>query len=145
MQNVLIAKTNGVTDLPAQSTTPIFVSRLFSGSGVVSHAFLTFSNEETRWVRGNIPPKLYEAQNIVYTGGDSPRVTADIHNASPEQQKRIYFVATLFGVDGKALASSATILESIPAQGSTSAVFTWPTVIDGTVARIEIRPVSVLP
>ena len=111
----------------------------------MSHAFLTFSSEQTKWVSADALPKIYEIQNIVYTGGDSPRVTADVYNTSPVQKNRVYFVATLFGIDGKALASSATILDSIPAQGSNTIVLTWPTAIEGPVARVEIVPLLILP
>ena len=144
-ENVLVAKTQGVVDLPALSTAPIFVPDLFSGSQVVSHAFLTFTSPDTRWVKAAPLPKTIEAQNIVYTGGDSPRVTATIYNPTPNPRTHVYFVATLFGTDAKALAASRTLLDTIPAQGATTAVFTWPTPIEGTVARVDIIPVLVLP
>lgn len=144
-QNTLIASTQGTADLPARSTEPIFVPNLFSGSGVVSHAFLTFSKDGTKWLRATPPAKELEAQNIVYTPGDSPRVTADIHNFTTDRKTRIYLVATMFGADGKALVASATILDTLPPQGNNSVVFTWPTPISETVARVEIQPILFLP
>lgn len=143
-QNVLVVKTEGVADLPARSTEPIFVPNLFSGSGVVSHAFLTFSKDKTKWVRASAPPKTLEAQNIVYTPGENPRVTAEIHNFTANERKRVYLVATLFGEDGKALMASATIIDTLPAQGNSSVVFTWPAPITETVARVEIIPILFL-
>lgn len=144
-QNVLIAKTQGVVDLPALSTEPIFVPQLFSGSEVVSHAFLTFAQQDIHWVKASPLPKTLETQNVVYSGGDTPRVTATVYNKTAKPRTRAYFVATLFGTDGKALASSATIVDSIPAQGTNSLVFTWPTPILEAVARVDIMPVLLLP
>ncbi len=144
-QNVLVAKTKGVADLPALSTAPIFVPELFSGSEVVSHAFLTFSQPDIHWVKASPLPKTLETQNVVYAGGDNPRVTATVYNKTAQSRTRVYFVATLFGIDGKALASSATIVDVIPAQGTNSLVFTWPTPIAESVARVDIMPVLLLP
>ena len=144
-QNVLVAKTQGVVDLPALSTAPVFVPQLFSGSEVVSHAFLTFASSGIHWIKAAPLAKTLETQNIVYSPGETPRVTATVYNKTAEPRLRAYFVATLFGVDGKALASSATIVDVIPAQGTNSLVFTWPTPITEAVARVDIMPVLLLP
>jgi hypothetical protein len=134
-----------VADLPALSTAPIFVPQLFSGSEVVSHAFLTFAQQDIHWVKASPLPKTIETQNVVYTGGENPRVAATVYNKTAASRARVYFVATLFGTDGKALASSATIVDVIPAQGTNSVVFTWPTPIVEDVARVDIMPVLLLP
>ena len=140
--NVLIARKEGVTDLPPNTTVPIFVPNFFSGSQSVAHTFLSFNTTTIRWFTATQTSVRPTIDTVNLTQDGYPRVTARVVNPTPEAMQQVHLVATLFGTDGNAMAASATIVSSVPAQGSAQAVFTWPTLFTQQVSRIEVVPLA---
>lgn len=143
--NVVVAKKEGTVDLPPGATVPVFVPNLFSGSQVVARAFLTFDMPEHLWYRYQDTRVLPNVTDVLLSGGDAPRVTAIAHNPSAKPLRNTVFIATLFDAEGNAMAASRTVAVSIPPQGATSLVFTWPSAFAGLASRIEVVPVVPLP
>ena len=63
-------------------------------------------------------------------------------NTTARALSGVRLVATVFGTDGNALAASATIVQTVPAQGSAQAIFTWPALFTQAVSRVEIVPLT---
>jgi len=69
-------------------------------------------------------------------------LTVVMKNTSVYPLSDIGVYAILYDKDGNALGFSKTLLDEIPAQGSSLAPFTWPVNRKGAVISIEILPVA---
>lgn len=139
--NTVVAKKEGTVDLPPSSTVPIFVPNFFSGSEVVARAFITFDTPVHLWYRYQETRVVPKVSNILFSGGETPRVTATAENATTVSLKNVRFVVTVFDEAGDAIAASQTIAPSVPSHGNAPLVFTWPTPFLKPVGRIEVIPV----
>jgi len=144
--NVIVATKTGTVDLPAKSTTPVFVPDFFSGSQTVTHAFLTFDPATLKWqtyTEARTLPTVASAELSSVSG--APRVTAVINNPDVQTLYSVLAVVTLFDASGNAISASQTVVDKIPAQGSATAIFTWNQAFTAPVARIEVTPLLPLP
>jgi hypothetical protein len=143
--NTIVAKKQGMVDLPPSSTMPIYVPNFFSGSTEVARAFITFDNPTHLWYHYTDTRVIPKVSNIVLQSGATPRVTAIAANSSTSNLSNIVFIITVFNEAGEAMAASQTVAPSVPAHGSASLIFTWPNAFTGPVGRIEVIPVIPLP
>jgi hypothetical protein len=139
-RNTVVARSEGVTDIPAGDTVPIYMPNFFSGSEVVARTFVSFNENDIQWFKVSTQPIKPTVSNIVLTQEESPRVTAQVFNPSPTPMKNVRLVATVFDVQGNALAASATVAPLVPPQGASPIIFTWPAPFGGIVSRVEVVP-----
>lgn len=137
-QNILLARREGVVDLPAGVTTPLFIPRVLLGYEGATHAFITIEREDLRWVTGTSPERNIAIENVLIDAGPAPRVSATLRNTSVVSLPPTSLVATLFDESGNAVAASATVVEAVPGKGERELIFTWPSAFSATVSRVEI-------
>ena len=138
--NTVIARKEGVLDIPPNNTIPLFVPNFFSGSQTVAHTFVTIDATTIKWFTAPDTQARPTIDTIELTQDEYPRVTARVVNTTATALTDVHLVATVFGVDGNALAASATIVPHVDPQGSAPAIFTWPALFTSPVARVEIVP-----
>lgn len=144
--NVLVASKTGTVDLPPHATTPIFISGISSGYQSVARAFLTFDPASLKWYSYQDTRVLPSVGNYTLAGAStSPSLSVPLANPSATPLYGVEVVATVFDGAGNAFASSKTVLQAIPANGTATATFTWPGPFPSPVARVDVLPVVSLP
>lgn len=135
---VSLGTREGTVDLPTGTTIPLFVPGVAQVHA--SRAFLTlepaarFSSVNERTYA-----PLARGTRIEETIS-GPRVTATIVNERHTPFYNVKYVVVVYDTTGTIIAASQTVVTLIPADGSTEAVFTWPTPFNGTASRVEILP-----
>lgn len=141
----LLASTRVSVYLPPAATVPVFVPGVVDGRQDVRQAFATVENPS--WFRATAPqhasPRVAEVETRDQT--TRPRIVARIENTTAVDQFRIPVVVTVFDVSGTAIAASRTIVERLPAQGSATALFTWPAPWPTPGVRVEVMPIPTPP
>ncbi len=132
----------GTIDLPARSTTALFVPGVAAAGGV--RAFVSFE-DAMRWRTARSGDLPLVVSRIDRVEGDRPRITALLENPAPEAQYNRTIIATVFDVAGEAIAVSQTVVREVPALGTAEAVFTWNAPYRGQGARVEVVTVPELP
>lgn len=140
----LLGKREGTIDLPARATVAIFVPGVYQGVGAVPRAFVSF-DKDTRWRNARGRENAIAISGIELVSGSRPRVNATLSNVAPSAVYNRTLVATVFDVEGVAIAASQTVVREVPALGTASAVFTWPEAFSGLAARVEVTAVPTLP
>lgn len=142
MDNTIVAKKEGVLELPPSATVPVYVPNFFSGYQDVKQAFLTIDTDSFRWFPYDDERIVPVYRNdAVLTGTDRPRVTATLQNPSAYPLRDITVVATLFNGEGNAFSASQTVIPYIAPQSSANATFTWNQPFLETPVRIDVVPV----
>lgn len=139
----LRAKREGVLDIPARATVPLFIPGLYGGDAPAARAFVSFGGVKWSAPREGSAPVRVERAELV--PGTEPRVNATVANPSARAVYGQKLVVTVFDAAGIALVASQTVVREVPAQGEAAAVFTWSAPFPGEPARIEVLPVPVLP
>jgi len=143
--NIVVAKKSGDVDLPAKSRVPLFVPNFYSGYQSVARAFIQFSTTSIAWYHETEAPTILPVSNVLLSGTDAPRITADVSNPTALPLLSIPVIATVFDADNNVIAASRTVLEQIPPMGSAPAVFTWNAPFSVSPAREEVIPLAPLP
>lgn len=141
--NVLIIERDGYIDIPPQQKVSIVEPNIDVGSRTVARAFLEFS-DEISWNRipaSSIPTLRVENLSLAQDGSS---VSAVLRNLSRDDARSITVTAVLFDAEGVARAASKSTITRVPAQGSQSIVFTWPSP-NPTVVSAELIPLPALP
>ncbi len=143
----LIARVEGKLDLPPRATVPIFMPGIALGRQAVQTAFLSIDNGAIRWYSLPSDPRvLPDISNISLAGSTStPRVTATLSNTSVASLTNVVVAVIVRDASGNAIGASQTLLAAIPAQGRTTATFTWNAAFPGVPASIQVFPVIPLP
>jgi hypothetical protein len=139
--NTVVAKKEGMVDLPPASIVPVFIPDFFSGSQAVARAFITFDTPKHLWFRSAGKAVSPQVTDVRFGELDMPRVSAIATNPSAYALSNVTFIVTLFDKEDTAIGASRTVVPSIPAHGSVPLVFTWPSSFSVGVARIEVVPV----
>lgn len=140
----LLGKKEGMLDIPARSTVPLFVPAIAQGVAAAPRAFVSFEEGVTwRSARdGKVPLTVMRADIVP---GDNPRVRALLRNSDARVAYDRVLVATVFDLAGQAIAASRTVVRQAPAFGEAEAVFTWSEPFAGVAVRVEVVEVPVLP
>jgi|CXWL01.1.fsa_nt_gi hypothetical protein len=133
-------------DLPPRTTVPVFVPDVSIEGRRVVQAFLTPKEDSFKWSRVTVASKAQvpTVEEVHLTEGAMPRITATLSNTVARTLYSITLVATVFDVEGKAIAASKTLVPTLPAQGTTPLVFTWNAPFESPVGRVEILPMLTL-
>lgn len=135
--NLLIYERLGETFIPPQKIFGIFESNITTGSRVPTRTLFEFLGSPV-WKTGFIKEPMLVVSNKVFSEQDGlPYLTASLENRSGSPIYNVEVVAILYDYLDNAIASSRTIVESIGKGAAVSIVFTWPTVLEKPVSRVE--------
>lgn len=140
--NNLVARKEGVADIPPVQTVPILQPSINTGNRAIARVHFSIeSNYEVSW---NTVPAVSIPRLRVTTqqlSQDGTRLDATVENSSLMDAKNVTLVAILYDADDVAVAASKSTVPVISKSSSTQVTFTWPVAHDG-VARTDI---SILP
>ena len=140
--HALLASREVTFDLPPAATVPIFVEGIIAGSPAVTQTFFTIDAASGQWIRTSSKPVKPDVQDIVWQGGNQPRVTATLSNPIAQPLTNVRLIATVFDADNQAIAASRTVVANLPAQGTAPMVFTWNVPFASEPARVEVVPLT---
>ena len=138
--NIIVSSKTGKMDVPPSTIVPVFVPGFYSGFQEVARAFLSFEGD-VEWYRDDVERPKLSIADVQLDESETPRLTASISNPTAKPLYRVPVVATLFDAGGNAIAASATVVDVIPAQGSSALIFTWNAAFPAPVAKTEIIPI----
>jgi Mg-chelatase subunit ChlD len=140
---VEVGRRSGSTELPPNSTYPLFEGRIFTDGQVITDTVLTITPVEV-WIPAvSIADQLRTSDLDLLSIDIRPRLEAKLENTSLDSVSDVEVVATIFNDVGKAVAASETVVDSFMARTVQDVVFTWPNSIAKTVRSCSI-PTSVL-
>lgn len=146
---VFIQKIDGSFDLPPGATEPIYVPGVDAQAGeqkVVS-AFLDIAASAPKWFA--MATGQYSAPTVVsttQTGTETaPRIEAILENSSGYPLTNVRAIVLVYDTYRNVIAASATVVPRIPAQGQSTALFTWTGSFAGVPSAIEVVPIIPLP
>jgi hypothetical protein len=142
---VLIGKQTGTVDLLPASVTPVFIPAAATGSAPAARAFLTIDESTIRWFRYEDMRTLPTVRDVRTENDASPRVSAVLANDSFDPLYSVTAIVTLFDREGNAIAASKTVLPTIGARDTATAIFTWNIPFAGVPVRVEVLPLLPLP
>lgn len=131
----------GTIDIPAGATVPVYIPNIVTGNAVVTDAFLALNTDAIKWQSGT-DTRVLPAISSQTLGGTAtnPRITAVLTNPSTQAMKNITVIIGVYDASGNILDASQTIVQTIQAQGSASAIFTWNAAFAAPVARVDVLP-----
>lgn len=143
----LIQQVTGTLDLPPAERVPVFVPGIASGKQPVASAFLDIGESAPKWFALQSDPRALPQVSTPVLGSSTttPRIEAVLGNGSVAALTDVRVVVLVRNETGNVIAASQTILSSIPAQGSATAIFTWNEPFPEAPALIEVVPVIGLP
>lgn len=128
-------------DIPAGTTVPLYIPEAYRGEASVAQVFVTFNDATLRFYEPKDDHIVPIVAGLELENTDAPRVRATLENPSAFTLYGIKPIATVFDIEGNALAASQTYVSQIGAYGKTNAFFTWNAPFVGTPARVEVLPV----
>ena len=135
--NLLIYERQGGTFVPPKKIFGIFESNIPTGSRVPVRVLFEFLGSpvwKTNFVR---EPVLVTGNKVLSEQNGLPHLTASLQNPTGNPVYNIEVVAILYDALDNAIASSRTIVDSIPKGGVASLVFTWPEPFEKPVNRFD--------
>jgi len=141
----LVRVLQGTIDLPPHTSVPIYVPNVGS-TGQVARVFLEIASSSPRWftlTSATDPRIIPTVANKPLVGADSstPRVEAVLGNADVSPMFNVHAVVLVHGTSGNVIAASETVLQTIPAHGQATAIFTWNEAFPGTPVSVEVLPI----
>jgi len=140
---VEIGRRSGVTELPPNSTFPLFEGRVFTAGQVITDTVLTIDSAELWVPASSIVEQLRTSDLNLLSVDTRPRLEAKLENTSLDTVEDVEVVATIFNDAGRPVAASQTFIETFTARNASNLVFTWPNSIAKTVRSCSI-PTSVV-
>lgn len=137
----LLGTKDASIDIPAGGTVPLFIPEAYRGDRVVSQAFLSFDSETLRFYAPRDRHTVPSVTGVETQNTETPRISAELENATAYPMYDIRPVATVFDIEGNAIAASQTYLPQLGAYGEARILFTWNRAFIGTPARVEVLPV----
>jgi hypothetical protein len=139
-RNVTVARRTGHTFISTNGITPIFEGTIQTGNRVPVRTHFSFTSDPWWRKASNEPGYTVSGQHLTIKDDGTPRVDAIISNDTVVELKNIQVIATIFDIEGNAMASSQTVLAHLPARESAPLVFTWPTPLPREGTRIDVTP-----
>ncbi len=135
---VAIVERSSTVDIHPKYALPVIEPGIMVGERTPSRVEFEFDADPV-WVReeNQLLPIIIEGETIL-NEATSPRVQASLTNTTAKSINNVPVAVILYDADGNTLAVSKTIIESVPPNGSSRIVFTWPEPFGSIVARKEI-------
>ena len=141
INRVSLGTKEATIDIPAGATVPLYIPEAYRGNTVVAQAFLTIDESSMRFYAPSEKHIVPLATNVETQNADNPRIRAVLENPSAYPLYDIKPIATVFDIDGNAVAASQTYLPQLGAQAEATVLFTWNQAFTNAPARIEVLPV----
>ncbi|MDD5165457.1 MAG: hypothetical protein PHG25_02885 [Candidatus Pacebacteria bacterium] len=141
-QGVQITEYTGVVNMPPHRNVLAFKGAVDMGKRIPAKASFEFTKTPEWKIQVDPLAAVTVGAKKYAEDGSGASLSVPINNTSVNQIGTTDVYAVLYDQDGNALGFSKTILDSIPAYGSTLAPFTWPVSFDGKVISIEVLPVA---
>lgn len=143
----LIQEVTGMVDLPPGTSVPIYVSQIASGKQAVTGVFLDIATSTLMWFSISAGERSVPVVSNTTQSGtvDAPRIQAILSNSTVIPYRNVQAIVMVRNKNGDIIAASSTVLPSIPAQGQSTATFTWNKAFPEMPAAIEVVPVIPLP
>jgi Mg-chelatase subunit ChlD len=140
----VLAERSGITNLPPNSTYPVFEGRIFTNSEQpVTRTEITLE-PIPYWWPATIGRNQFRTVNTVLRSADNqPRLEVKLENVLIPDARDVEVVATIFDAGGNPLTASQTFRDVIPGRSTQDIVFTWPNPISQTIRSCEV-PTDVL-
>lgn len=141
-QNALIAERRGMTFIGATGRTAVVETLIPTGATKPTTTRFTFDTP-LRWERlspafATLVIKTDRTTTEILTPG--VRVTTVLQNMSRASFSDLEVVAILYDRLGNALSVSRSVVGSLPALGTATVYFTWPTATPASIDHVEIVP-----
>lgn len=137
-ENTLIYERKGKVSLPAQKDIAIFESGFYVGFSIPEQVYFEFTAPIV-WVKDElVSSTLTVKDKQIFTATTKPKITATIVNSSLTDIKNVEAVVVVYDTDDNARTFSRYIIDEVPGEGESAAVYTWPEPFDFTPARIEL-------
>jgi hypothetical protein len=141
-KGILIIEQNGKVTLPPHRNTLAYQGTIDTGKRVPVRALFEFTKNPD-WYKKSDPLASISIADKNYSedeAGSSLMVTLGNNSVLPLSNITVYVI--LYDIDSNVLGFSKTLVDEIPAKGTTIAPFTWPVNRHGSVISIEVLPVS---
>lgn len=140
--NILTSRT-GTTYLGPMGRTAIVETLIPVGNTIPAIARFSFIKDGIVWEK--VPIEFSQVvvktdRYLLETFDGGTRLTATLDNQADITFSAIDVVAILYNKQDNAIAVSKALLKSLPAKGSATVYFTWPTALQSDTARVEIIP-----
>ena len=135
--NLLIYERQGETFIPPKKIFGVFESNILTGSRVPARALFEFLGSPVWRTDFASEPVLVFSNKLFSEQDKLPRLTASIQNPTSNPVYNVEVVAILYDTLDNAIASSRTIVDSIPKYGLIPFVFTWPEPLEKPMNRVE--------
>lgn len=145
--HVLVREISGELDLPPGATETVFIPGIASGKQAVATAFLDIAPSAPQWFTMTADPRIVPTVSSVVQNGTAkaPRIEAVLANGSVTPLDTVRIVVLVRDTQNDVIAASQTLVPTIAAQSSATAIFTWNDAFLGTPAAIEVTPIIPLP
>jgi len=141
-RGVLITDAYGTVTLPPHRNTLAFQGAIDVDKPSVVKALFEFTSPPDWYKKKDGLSAIAVGEKKYLEDELGSSLTVVMKNTSVYPLSDIGVYAILYDKDGNALGFSKTLLDEIPAQGSSLAPFTWPVNRKGAVISIEILPVA---
>ena len=141
-QGIEITEYTGTVTLPPHRNTLAFNGAISMGKRIPAKAFFEFT-QSPNWQTAIDPIAALVIGNQKYNeDSNSASLSVTLNNSSVNQIPKTDVFVVLYDKKNNAIGFSKTIVNNVPAYGSTVAPFTWPTSFGGKVISIEVLPVA---
>lgn len=136
-QGIIIERT-GVTELPANSTLPIFEGRIDTGNRAPTETVLVLEDANL-WLPSSYNRSQFRTISTELRGVNArPRLDVTIENTEVTSVSNVSVVAVIFNAIGTPLTASQTFVDQLPGRTRSDVVFTWPRPIATTVRSCDV-------
>jgi len=143
-----IKNLSGTVDLPPRTVMPIFVPGISVEKRAPARAFLAVATSSPMWYTLTTDPRNMPIVSHTTLGGTTaaPRIEAVLTNESIVPIASVRVIVFVRDTNSSnIIAASATVVPTVPAQGQTTATFTWNEAFASPSVHIEVIPVIPLP
>jgi hypothetical protein len=123
---ITIFERNGFMTLYPKYNFPIIDPGIRTLERVPVRMTFEFTDQPVWYRADEQKTSLSIVNDIVFNQKTSPRIDAFIRNDSNISQKSVKVAVLIYDPEGNIMAVSQTIVESVPAHGSSKIVFSWP-------------------
>jgi len=139
-QGVPIGEKSGFASIPANSISPIYESYIPTGKHIPIRVTFQFTGLPEWQKIGSRVRNLSVSDQDIQNPTTTPRIVATLTNKGIQTEQDIEVVAIVYDAIGNAIASSRTVVDSLPKNASAPIAFTWRLPFVRPVSRVEIVP-----
>lgn len=138
--SVLVAERAGTASIPPQRITPIFEGDIRTGNRSPFRTVFEFEGTPVWESLSAVGPEVVVSDQRMRDTDTLPLLTARLLNSSSQPLRDVEIITIVYDTENNARAVSKTVLERVPALGSETMLFSWPSAFGFTIGRIEIVP-----